>query len=87
MQVFVRGPGNSTILLDIGAEETVLALKRLMWAQTRIPVERQWLECGGRLLRDEATLVESGVVAEATVWCHLRVGGSCPVCDQNRRTG
>jgi len=88
MQIFVRGPGNSTVVLDISAEETVLALKRLMWAQTRIPVERQWLECGGRILHDEVTLGRSGVGEEATIWCHLRIGGEgCQICSRNHRIG
>ena len=88
MQVFVRGPGNSTVVLDIAAEETILTLKRILWARTRIPVEQQWIECGGRILRDEATLAESGVVEETTVWCHLRVSGEgCRICSRNRRSG
>ena len=85
MQVFVRGPGNSTVVLNVEPGETVMDLKRLLWARTRIPVERQWLECGGRILRNEAALAESGIIEEATVWCHLRIGGSCSLCNQNRR--
>ena len=86
MQVFIRGPGNCTVVLNVDRRDTVLMLKQMMWARTCIPVERMWMECGGRILHDEATLEESRVVEESTVWCHLRVGGEgCEICSRNRR--
>jgi len=86
MQVFVRGPGNSTILVEVSPNETVLMLKRLVWARLRIPVEAMWMESGGRVLHDQLRLWESGIRAETTVWCHVRAGGqACLSCLQNRR--
>ncbi len=88
MQVFVRGPGNNTTVIDIGAQETVLTLKRLLWARLGIPVERVWMESGGRVLHDQLTMNESRIGAESTVWCHVRVGGGpCFVCRENRWAG
>jgi hypothetical protein len=74
MQVFVRGPGNTTLVVDVSAHDTVLALKQLLWARLRIPVENMWLDSGGRVLHDQLTLRESGVYPEHTVWCHIRAG-------------
>ena len=86
MQIFVRGPGNSTIVLTVRREETVRTLKHLLWARLRIPVERMWIESAGRILHDQMVLGEVGVEEEATVWCHLRTGGVCEICTQNRRS-
>ena len=47
MQVFVRGPGNATTVVEIGREETVHMLKLLLWVRLQIPLERMWLESGG----------------------------------------
>ena len=81
MQVFVRGPGNTTTVVEIDREETAHMLKLLLWIRLRIPVERMWLESGGRGLQDERTLAFYDVGQESMVWCHVRAGGGdCPVC-------
>lgn len=74
MQVFIRGPGNSTLVMDVRPHDTVLALKQLLWARLRIPVENMWLDSGGRVLHDQLTLRESRIQSEHTLWCHIRVG-------------
>lgn len=86
MQVFVRGPGNSTIVLFVRQNNTVRLLKQLVWVRLRIPVEAQWMESGGRLLHDQMRLNEYGITEESTIWCHLRAGGGvCLMCNQNRQ--
>lgn len=86
MQVFIRGPGNSTLVLTVRQNDTVRLLKQLVWVQLRIPVETQWMESGGRLLNDQMRLCEYGIMEESTIWCHLRIGGGfCIVCNQNRQ--
>ncbi len=85
MQLFVRGPGNATTMVEMDAGESVRMLKLLLWVRLRIPVERMWLESGGRSLQDERTLGFYGLGAEAIIWCHIRAGGGdCPVCRENR---
>jgi hypothetical protein len=88
MQLFVRGPGNATTVVEIGAEENVRVLKLLLWARMRIPVERMWLESGGRHLRDEMSMAYYGLGQESMIWCHIRAGGGdCPVCRENLQRG
>ncbi len=88
MQVFVRGPGDTTTVVEIGRGETVHMLKLLLWVRLRIPVERMWLECGGRSLQDERTLAFYEIAQESIIWCHVRAGGGdCPVCRENRTVG
>ena len=83
MQVFVRGPGNNTSVVDIGSGETVLTLKRLLWVRLGVPVESVWMESGGRILHDQLTMTECRIVSESTIWCHVRVGGGpCRICEQ-----
>ena len=82
MQIFVRGPGNATSVIDMLPTETVLTLKQLLWARLRVPVESMWMESNGRILQDHQTLVAAGVGLESTVWCHIRAGGGrCHVCE------
>jgi len=83
MQIFVRGPGNYTSVVDIGGGETVLTLKRLLWVRLGIPVENVWMESGGRMLHDQQTMGECRIMPESTIWCHVRVGGGpCLICER-----
>ncbi len=87
MQIFVRGPGNETTLIEIGAGETVRFLKLLLWIRLRIPVERMWLESGGRSLQDERALAFYGINQETMIWCHVRAGGGdCEICRENQHS-
>ena len=88
MQVFVRGPGDTATVVEIDGEETVHTLKLLLWIRLRIPVERMWLESGGRSLQDERTLAFYEIAQESMIWCHVRAGGGdCQVCRENRPVG
>lgn len=61
-----------TVLVDISEEQTVRQLKSLLEGKGHGPVHRQRLAHAGKLLDDEATILECGVASIPTVVLSLR---------------
>jgi hypothetical protein len=61
-----------TVFVDIAEEQTVRQLKSLLEGKGQGPVHRQRLAHAGKLLNDDATILECGVASVPTVVLSLR---------------
>lgn len=78
LQVLVCGLSSRTLAVECRLGTTVAQLKRLIWNQTAIPPNAQFLTHNAKPLADAKTLYESGVVHGDIVRGNVR-GGTLPL--------
>lgn len=77
MQIFVKTP-DSTMTLDVAAEDTILSVKELVQQKSGVTPDR--LVFGGKSLVDSKSLADYNVSAESTLDSMLDLmGGHCQV--------
>jgi hypothetical protein len=73
IQILVIGPENVKLLYDVNLNEKISDLKRRIFKQFGIESNMQKLVNQGRVLRDNRSLQESGIVSLATIEVRVNV--------------
>ena len=70
MQLFLRG--KDTYVVDVEKTDTILHIKKLIFAKERIPAHFLLLTAGTRCLDDDKTLADYGIGSEDTIYFRVR---------------
>lgn len=84
VQLFVRAPNGSTLVLDVDLFDTGMDVKIQIFERIGIQPRLLWLSTGARIIEDSHCLADRDVGRDSTVNCHLRItGGPCEICARN----